>query len=466
MLINALRSCPLICSLFCSLVWASLFAACVVSTAPVQAADSWPGFRGPGARGIAADDSRLPMTWSSRKNVQWVAELEGRGWSSPIVAGGRVFVTTAVSETPLEDARKGLFFGGDRTELPVEHVRWLVTCLEADSGLTRWEVQVAAGPPPGPIHVKNSLASETPVTDGHRVYVVIGNVGVFCLDAGTGDRVWEYRRIPRDMRWGWGPAASPVLHGGRVYLVNDNETDSSVVALDARTGAELWRVGRDEKSNWSTPFVWEHPLGSELVTPGTMKTRSYGLDGRLLWELAGASAITIATPYAAHGLLYVSSGFVLDRKQPIWAIKPGARGDITLAKNTTENAFIAWSLPDSAPYNPSTLVYGDELYVLSDRGLLACYDAHTGQQHYRKARLSGGRAFTASPWAYNGHIFCASEYGETFAVRAGRNFEVVALNPLGDDEMLMASPAIAAGRLFIRTDRRLYCLEQPPQPED
>jgi outer membrane protein assembly factor BamB len=439
------------------------FMVVVLTATLAEAADSWPCFRGRGARGVAADDPRLPTEWSDRTNVRWVADLEGRGWSSPIVANGRVFVTTAVAATPLEDARKGLFFGGDRTDLPAGHVRWLVTCLEADSGLTRWEVQVAAGPPPGPIHVKNSLASETPVTDGRRIYAAIGNVGIFCLDADTGDRVWEYRLLPRAMRAGWGPAASPVLHQGRLYLVNDNEEASALVALDARTGRELWRVARAEQSNWSTPFVWEHPLGTELVTPGTDKTRSYNLDGRLLWELGGASEITIATPYAAHGLLFVSSGFVLDRKRPIWAIRPGARGDITLGTDASASAAIAWSRTDSAPYNPSTLVYGDELYVLSDRGLMACYDARTGTQHYRKARLPGGRAFTASPWAYNGMVFCASEYGETFAIRAGPTFELVAHNLLAEDDMLMASPAIAGGRLFLRTDQRLYCLERPPQ---
>lgn len=451
--------------------WTRCLAAVVVWTAfaqglLTQASDSWPCFRGPGCRGIAADDPRLPTQWSERKNVRWAADLDGRGWSSPIVTGGRVYVTTAVAATPLEDARRGLFFGGDRTDPPTGHVRWLVTCLDAETGLTCWEVQVAAGPPPGPIHVKNSLASETPVTDGRRVYAAIGNVGVFCLDAATGERVWEYRCLPRAVRSDWGPAASPVLHAGRLCLVSDAEQDSTLVALDARSGGELWRVARDEKSNWSTPFVWEHPGGTELITPGTAKTRSYDLDGRLLWELGGGSEITIATPYAAHGLLFVSSGFVLDRRRPIWAIRPGARGDLTLAADATASDAIAWSRDDAAPYNPSTLVYGDELYVLSDRGLVACYDARTGTQHYRKARLPGGRAFTASPWAYNGLVFCASEYGETFVIRAGKTFELVAHNLLAEDEMLMASPAIAAGRLYIRTDRRLYCLENPPLPDD
>ncbi len=434
--------------------------ALVAVTAAAAPAD-WPCFRGPGARGIAADDERLPSQWTATKNVRWSAALEGRGWSSPIVWGDRVIVTSAIPPAPPEDAKKGLYFGGERPNVADGEIRWVVTCFDAATGMTRWETVIARGPPPGPVHVKNTYASETPVTDGERIYAAFAGIGIVCLDM-EGRRVWEHRWMPRTMRAGWGPAASPVLHGDRLYVVNDNEDDSFVIALDAKTGREIWRMDRDEKSNWSTPFVWANGLRTELVTPGTGKTRSYSLDGSLLWELAGGSAITIATPYAAHGLLYVSSGFVLDRTRPIWAIRPGRSGDLTLHADETTSAAIAWSRDDAAPYNPTTLVYGNELYVLADRGLLACYDARTGKQHYRKERLPEGRAFTASPWAYNGLVFCANEYGETFVVRAGPKFELVRTNLLGEEDMVMASPAIAGGRVFLRTDRRLYCLENAP----
>ena len=432
--------------------------ALVAATAATAAAE-WPCFRGPGARGVAADDPRLPSRWTATKNVRWSATLEGRGWSSPIVSGDRVIVTSAIPPAPPEDAKKGLYFGGERPDVADGEVRWVVTCLDAASGMTRWETVIARGPPPGPVHVKNSYASETPVTDGERIYAAFAGIGIVCLDM-DGQRVWEHRWKPRTMRAGWGPAASPVLHGDRLYVVNDNEDDSFVAALDAKTGRDIWRMARDEKSNWSTPFVWQNGVRTELVAPGTGKTRSYSLDGRLLWQLAGGSAITIATPYTAHGLLYVSSGFVLDRTRPIWAIRPGADGDLTLPDGAGSSTAIAWCRRDAAPYNPTTLVYGDELYVLADRGLMACYDARTGEQHYRKERLPEGRAFTASPWAYNGLVFCANEYGETFVVRAGPKFELLHTNMLGEDDMVMASPAIAGGRVFLRTDRRLYCLEQ------
>jgi outer membrane protein assembly factor BamB len=220
----------------------------------------------------------------------------------------------------------------------------------------------------------------------------------------------------------------------------------------------VWQVERDEKSNWATPFVWENEQRTEIITPGTGKSRAYDLEGNLLYEFDGASSITIATPYAAHGLLYVSSGFILDPKRPIFAIRPGAAGDISLAGNETSNAGIAWCQKLAAPYNPSTIVYGELLYVLLDRGFVACYDAKTGEQRYAPQRIAGGQAYTSSPWAYNGKLFFLSEYGQTAVVSAGSEFKLLHTNVLADDDMCMATPALAGGRLLIRADRRLYCI--------
>src|SRR6202011_4931981 len=180
----------------------------------------------------------------------------------------------------------------------------------------------------------------------------------------------------------------------RLYIVNDNEEESFLLALDKHTGKEVWRVGRDERSNWSTPFVWENDRRTETATPASRKVRSYDLDGKLLWELRGMSGITIATPFARDGLLYISSGYVLELRRPVYAIRPGATGDITLKPGTTSNEFIAWCQKMGAPYNPTGLVYGGYYYVLYDRGVLACYDAQTGKDIYGKQRL-GGSAFTA-----------------------------------------------------------------------
>ena len=256
-------------------------------------------------------------------------------------------------------------------------------------------------------------------------------------------------------RFGWGTAASPVLHGERIYVVNDNEKESFLVALNKKTGERIWRVERDEKSNWATPFVWENEKRTEVVTPGTGKIRSYGLDGQLLWELGGMSAITIPTPFAEHGLLYVTSGYVMDQRKPLFAIRPGARGDISLEENQAGNEYIAWCQKKAGPYNPSPIVYGDYLYVLYDMGLLACYNAKTGEEVYGKRRIGpGARAFTSSPWAYDGKIFCLSEDGDTFVIRAGPEFELLGKNSLG--ELCMATPAIVGDGLIIRTESHVF----------
>jgi outer membrane protein assembly factor BamB len=260
------------------------------------------------------------------------------------------------------------------------------------------------------------------------------------------------------MRFGWGTAASAVLHGDRLYIVNDNEEHSFLMALDKYTGDVVWTIDRDEKSNWATPFVWQNAIRTEIVTVGTGGVRSYDLDGKLLWSLQGMSSITIATPFAADGLLYISSGYVMDPMKPIYAIRPGASGDITLAEEQTSNNWIAWSDKSAAPYNPSTLVYRDRLYVLYDRGLFQCFDARTGMAAYDKQRLPEGRAFTSSPWACDDKIFCLSEDGETFVIKAGDQFEILHTNRLEADDMCMATPALAGNRLLIRTSARLYCI--------
>jgi outer membrane protein assembly factor BamB len=398
--------------------------------------------------------SGLPDAWSAAEHVAWKTPIPGRGWSSPIVWGERIFITTAVNEgAEPEPVKKGLYFGGDRPA-PKEVHRWMVYCLDFDSGRIVWEKEVHRGVPKHGHHLKNSLASETPVSDAERVYAYFGNVGMFCFDF-EGKLLWSKSGEDAPTRFGWGTAASPVLHGERIYVVNDNEKESFLVALNKKTGERIWCVERDEKSNWATPFVWENEKRTEVVTPGTGKIRSYGLDGQLLWELGGMSAITIPTPFAEHGLLYVTSGYVLDQRKPLFAIRPGARGDISLEENQAGNEYIAWCQKKAGPYNPSPIVYGDYLYVLYDMGLLACYNAKTGEEVYGKRRIGpGARAFTSSPWAYDGKIFCLSEDGDTFVIRAGPQFELLGKNSLG--ELCMATPAIAGNGLIIRTESHVF----------
>ncbi len=418
--------------------------------------DDWPQFRGPGARGVSPA-AMLPERWDANHNVAWRREVPGRGWSSPIVTGGKVIVTTAVNQGETEPAKRGLYFGGNRPDPPDTTYQWKILCLDFESGDILWERLAHEGVPGTGVHIKNSYASETPVTDGECVYAYFGNVGVSCWDL-AGEPRWAVRWPARKIRFGWGTAASPVLFNDRLYIVNDNEEDSFLVAIDKRTGDEVWRVSRDEKSNWSTPYVWENTQRTEIITPGSVKTRAYDLDGNLLYEFGGASSITIATPYAYQGLLYVSSGYILDLRKPVFAVRPGASGNITLGLLETSNEYVKWCHKSAAPYNPSTLVYRGLLYVLYDRGFLACYDAATGEPVYKKQRLPNGRAFTASPWACGGRIYCINEYGVTFVIKAGREFEIVQTNPLADDDMVLATPAIADNRLLIRTASQMVCV--------
>jgi outer membrane protein assembly factor BamB len=426
--------------------WAALLAAALAA-----AEANWPQFRGPTA-GVS-EGNNLPAVWSTTKNVAWKVEVPGRGWSSPIVWGDKVFLTSVVTEGKFEEAKKGLYFGGERAKPSRDVHHWMVWCFDFQTGKKLWEHEAHKGAPASTVHIKNTYASETPVTDGERLYAYFGNVGLFCYDL-DGKELWSQRWSPVKTRYGWGTAASPAVHAGRVFVVNDNEEKSFLVALDAKTGKQLWQVERDEKSNWATPYVWENERRTELVTCGTNRVRSYDLDGKLLWELNGMSSITIPTPFTRHGLLFVSSGYILDQKRPLFAIRPGAEGDIT-PDGDNGNKHLAWHLKLAGPYNPSPLVYGDYLYVLYDRGQLSCYDARTGKVLYDRERLSG--QFTASPWAYGGKVFCLSEDGETYVIEAGPKFKVLGKNSL--DEMCMATPAALRGSLLVRTLTKLYRIE-------
>ena len=417
---------------------------------------NWPQFRGPNAAGISTN-ANLPDKWSATTNVAWKTDLSGRSWSSPIVWGDRVFLTAVVNSGESEAPKKGLYFGGERPEPSKAGHEWKVLCLNLTTGKVQWEKTVRHGAPQTPIHLKSSYGAETPVTDGERVYALFGNVGVFAFTL-EGEEVWSKRLEPRKTRFGWGTAASPVLHHGRLFIVNDNDEQAELFALDAKTGKELWRVARDEKSNWATPFIWENGQRTELITSGSRTVRSYHLDGKLLWSFKGMSGIAIPTPFAGDGLLFVSSGYVGDKLRPLYAIRPGASGDITLKAGETSNDFIAWSNPVGGPYNPSPLFYEGRLYVLYDRGLVSCYEAKTGRLLYDRERLPNGFAFTSSPWAAGGRIFCLNEDGVCFVLRAGDQFELLHTNKLADDDMCMATPALAGDRLLIRTSARLYCL--------
>jgi outer membrane protein assembly factor BamB len=416
----------------------------------------WPQFRGLRA-GDVPDDPALPDTWSETTNVVWKTDIPGTGWSSPVIWDDHVFVTATVSPVAEPRAIKGLYDPGDengKTRSTAEH-RWMVYDIDFKTGKIRWQQELLRAVPKVQRHIKNSFASETPVTDGERVYVSFASVGLLAALDMNGKRVWTNELGAFDGRQQFGMAASPALHRDRIVVVNDNSTDSFIATFDKRTGKELWRTKREEVENWSTPFVWENELRTEIVTSGLNKVRSYDLDGKLLWELTGMTVNVTPTPFARHGLVFINSGYPGASPRPVYAIKPGASGDISLKPGETSNAFIVWYQPLLGTYNTSSLVYGDYHYTLLDRGFLLCHDARTGKQIYGRQRISPEAAgFTASPWAYNGKIFLLSEDGDTFVVQAGPEYKLLGKNTL--NEMALATPAVARGNLIIRTQSKLY----------
>ena len=429
---------------------------CLSTSAAAQ--DDWPRFRGPNADGVAPDNAALPTKWNNTDNVAWAADVPGWGWSCPIVWGDRIFVTTVISDEKNLTPSKGLYLGqGVRTPAKGIH-HWVVCCFDLNTGKELWKHEAHTGQPKVPRHPKSTYASETPTTDGERLYALFGDLGLYCYGL-DGKPLWSQEIEPRKTVLDYGAAASPVVHDGQVIVVYDNLKGSWIAAFDAKTGDERWRKPRDETHSWATPFVWTNEVRTEIVVPGKKRNRSYSLDGKLLWEFDGKmSNLVIPSPFAAHGLCYIASGYVGDPHRPTFAVRPGASGDIAPDGDFKNAEFIAWYQGRSSSYNPSQIVYGDHLYTLFDRGFLTCHDAKTGEEVYDKRRFTPLGSFTASPFAYNGHLFFLSEDGLTYVVKAGPEFEIVERNDL--DELCISSPAVAGDKLLIRTASKLYCLTE------
>ena len=427
-----------------------------------RAEDNWPRFRGVDG-GVATDHPALPDVWGPSQNIVWTITVPGRSWSSPVVWGDHVFITTAINTVETETLLPVASYvsrsnGGSMTFMDVSKPsaphRWIVYDVDFTTGKIRWERTVHTGVPAKSRHLKNSYAAETPVTDGERLYVYFGDVGLFTFDL-AGKLLWSRPMDAFEMQTGFGHAKSPVVDDRYVYIVNDNEEQSFIAAFDKQTGNQAWRTNRNEKSNWTTPLVWRNERRTEIVTAATGGVRSYDVNGTLLWELSGMSTFDVPSPIAANGLLYVMSGYPANALRPVYAIRAGASGDISLKADETSNAFIVWADRTLGTFHPSPLVYRGCFYVLHDRGFLTCSDAATGKPTYGRQRLSTDTAtFTASPWAYNGKVFALSEDGDTYVIQAGPEFKVLGKNSL--NEMALATPAVARGSLIVRTASKLY----------
>jgi outer membrane protein assembly factor BamB len=447
----------------------------------------WPRFRGPDANPVATS-GKLPEKWSKTENVEWAAEIPGRGWSSPIVNGRRVFLTTVTTEGKSKQPQIGTEYSNEYVaelvkqglsekevlervtardiELPKEvMLHYFLYCLDIQTGKVIWKQEFHSGRPPGGRHRKNSFASETPVTDGTLVYVYVGNLGLYAYDM-NGAQVWRTPLDAYPIYLDFGTGGSPALWGDMLVIVNDNEKQQFIAAFDRKTGKPLWRTNRDlaakgggppQRSGWVTPFVWKNPQRTEVVTVGPGVAVSYDLEGKELWRLSGMAATPVPSPFAYEGLLYVNGG----RGKALVAIKPGASGDITPGEDGKLDEFIAWSQARGGTYLPTEVAYEGALYVLSEIGILSRFEAKTGKLTYR-SRIEGGGAFTSSPWAYNGEVFCLSEEGKTFVIAAGEKFELLHVNLL--DEMAQATPAIVGDRLLLRTESRLYSIRNKRAP--
>jgi outer membrane protein assembly factor BamB len=435
------------------------------SLAPLVArGENWSQFRGANGDGVAAD-AELPVAWGAENHLAWKVKLPGLAWSQPVVWDDRVFVTTAVTD---EQARpdpsiKGPGFTGlvgfltsGGLKPPDATYRWSVHCLDANTGETVWEKTAREGRPTMQVHPNNTYATETPATDGERLIAYFGMMGVYCYDL-AGELLWSRDLGAFPMQFGWGTGSSPVIHGDYVYIQCDNDTSSFLVALDKRTGEPAWRVERDEQSNWATPFVWKNRLRTELVTAGGGQMRSYDpKTGEVLWTMRG-SGRTAMTPVGDDELLYVDSADRLTGNIGVLAaLRPGASGEIQLEAPEGEDSPVAWKFQLAGSRLASPLVYQGCLYLMDNQsGIVRCLDAKTGDELYRK-RLPGASGFTASPIASGGRVYFFDQSGKTIVVEAGPEFRVVATNDLG--EMCWSSPAVAGERLLIRTVEQLYAV--------
>jgi outer membrane protein assembly factor BamB len=386
-------------------------------------AEDWPEIRGPTGQGHSSE-RRVPFEWSESRNVMWKTRVPGLGWSSPAVAGGRVWLTTAINDR-----------GGSMR----------VLSFDVETGRPMTDVEVFRTRSADPVNAKNSLASPTPIVDGDRVYVHFGADGTAAL-TGTGEIVWKTRLRYESQH---GNGGSPVLFGGLVIFSADGSDAAFVVALDKQTGKVRWKTDRRQPWDqaYSTPLVIRVGERDQLVSVGAYRAAAYDPEsGKEIWRVSYADGFSnVPRPVYGHGLVYIATGF----QQPaLIAVRADGAGDVT-------RTHIAWTLRRAAPYTPSPLLVGDELYVVSDIGIATCLDAKTGETHWQQ-RLGGN--FSASPVFADGRIYFLSEEGAATVIAPGKVFRKLATNQL--DGATLASIAVSGGSLFIRSNSHLYRIGQ------
>lgn len=408
----------------------------------------WGQWRGSLGTGVAPD-ADPPMTWSETENVRWKTSIPGRGHSTPVVWGDRIYLTTAVSygdavEAPAHDAH------GAHDNVPsLRRLRLVVLAVDRRDGSIVWQKTVHDGRPHDAVHESGTWASASAVTDGKHVIAFFGSGGLYGLDT-SGELLWSKELGKMRVKHSHGEGSSPALHGNTVVVNWDHEAESFVVALDKRSGKEIWRVERDEQTSWSSPLIVEHGDGVQVVIAATRRVRGYDLStGKVIWECGGLSGNVVATPVAADGVVYVANSY---ETRAMLAIRlDAAKGDIT------GTGAVAWTRNRDTPYVPSPVLYGGSLCFLKHyQGIMTCVDARTGETQFGPERVPGIQNVYASLVGAAGRIYIVDRGGTTAVIRQGPKFELLASNRL--DDSFSASPAIVGDEMFLRGATSLYCL--------
>jgi outer membrane protein assembly factor BamB len=420
----------------------------------------WPQFRGRNAAGVA-DGALLPDAWDGAKGtgVLWKTPIPGLAHSSPVVWGDRVFLTTAVSSRPDASFKPGLYGEGTASEDMTVH-RFQVLGLDRRTGQVQWARTAYEGTPRERRHIKGTYANASPATDGRYVVAFFGSHGLYAYDL-AGNLKWkrDLGRIDAGAydapQYEWGTASSPILFEDLVIVQCDQQKGSFVMALRVADGETAWRTDRDELPSWATPTVYVGPGGAELVTNAPNFIRGYEpRSGKDLWRLGRSSKITAPTPVFDGALIVVASG--RRPNAPIFVLRAGARGDITLPEGATSGGNVLWTRERAGSYMPTPLVYHGHLYVLQNQGILACYELRSGEKRYETRLPEVGSGFSASPVAADGKLYLSGEDGDVFVVKAGPQFELLARNPMG--QPLMATPAISGGMMLVRGEHELFAI--------
>ncbi|HPR30635.1 MAG TPA: PQQ-binding-like beta-propeller repeat protein [Prolixibacteraceae bacterium] len=419
---------------------------------------NWASFRGNQASGLA-DGQHPPVTWDihSPDNLRWKTYIPGLSHASPVIWGNRIFIVTAVGRDTTAEYRVGLFGDVDPADDDSPH-EWKIFCLDKAGGQILWERKAYEGVPRVKRHIKGTQANATPVTNGEYVVALFGSEGLVCYDT-EGNEIWRNDLGVLDAGWfynddtQWGPASSPIIYKNTVVVQCDRSKNSFIAAFDLKTGEERWNTPRDEISSWGTPTIF-YGDRDELITHATRYIRAYNPEtGEELWRLKPNSEITVATPIIMDSLIFITAGY--PPVSPVYAILPGGSGDISIPDSLNSGKYIKWRTLRGGTYMPTPVAYQSFLYTLANNGVLCCYDALTGERKYREAIKNGG-AFTASPIAADGKIYCTSEQKGVFVIHAGGVYELIANNPI--NEICMATPAISDGLIFIRGQHHLFCI--------